>query len=95
MKTQWSQKTKTKQRQSALKIKPQLYAALQDTHSKYTDTNRLKADEWEKIYHDDTNRNWKGYFNQNWLQSKEYHQIIFFIPGNDKKKSVHEEMKQF
>lgn len=48
MKTQWSQKTKTKQRQSALKIKPQLYAALQDTHSKYTDTNRLKADEWEK-----------------------------------------------
>lgn len=35
-------------------------------HSKYTDTtNRLKAEEWEKIYHDDTNRNWKGYFNQN------------------------------
>ena len=57
-------------------------------HSKYTDTtNRLKADKWEKIYHDDTNRNWKVYFNQNWLQSKEYYEIIFFIPGNDKKKS--------
>ena len=40
-------------------------AALQETHSKYTDTNRLKADEREKISHDDTNRNWKGYFYQN------------------------------
>lgn len=77
---------KDKECQSALQIQPQLYAALQETHSKYTDTNRLIADEREKIHHNDTNRNWKGYFNQNWLQSKEYYEIIFFIPGNDKKK---------
>ena len=57
---------------------------LQETHFKYKDTNRLKAEGWKKIYHN-TIQSWNGYFNQNKLHSKEYYEIIFFIPGNDKR----------
>ena len=49
---------------------------LQEAHFKYKDTYILKAKEWRKIYHANTEQSWSSYINfrQNKLKSKENYQ---------------------